>query len=236
MTEAGTTQHEPPAGAPPRERTQRLLTSLAWAAAVAIPMCMFLIDRPVALWAAGIKTSAAVAVLREVADPLGRWPACVLALVLCLVLAALVRTRFWLSIAGLVVAVVAVGSGVAHILKTVSARPRPFATIEWGYSWADSFGNPDMMLEGACHSFPSGDVTIAAGLAALAILVFSAWRGRYWLLLIPAVSCASRIAGGWHYPADCLGGFALGTAGALLVWRGWRARLERKASATTCAR
>lgn len=77
---------------------------------------------------------------------------------------------------------------------------------------------------GADASFPSDHATASMAIAAALLL-----RRRYWLgaltLVFSAILDFGRVAVGFHYPTDVLGGAAIGLLAALLLWqqplRGW---------------
>jgi membrane-associated phospholipid phosphatase len=67
-------------------------------------------------------------------------------------------------------------------------------------------------------SFPSGHTNTAFALATLAVLILGK---RFWPGFILAATVAySRIYLGFHFPLDTLAGACMGSAIALLVWRG----------------
>jgi membrane-associated phospholipid phosphatase len=75
------------------------------------------------------------------------------------------------------------------------------------------------MIENEIHSFPSGDVTVAAGLAAGLFLLAGRGRVRYLVFGLAALSAAGRMLGAKHYPSDCLFGALVGIAVAALLWK-----------------
>jgi undecaprenyl-diphosphatase len=97
--------------------------------------------------------------------------------------------------------------GIAHLIASVWDRARPYEAHASAHLFISR--NPD-------PSFPSDHATAAF---ALAVAVFLWHRRAGWLMLVMAtVLAVSRVAVGTHYPSDVLGGAALGTASALVVY------------------
>jgi undecaprenyl-diphosphatase len=97
---------------------------------------------------------------------------------------------------------------VGKVISDLVDRARPCV--------ADSRGVHLFSGHVADASFPSDHAT-----AAFAIAVAILLRKRGWgifALLAAAVLSVGRVALGLHYPSDVLGGAALGTAAALLLW------------------
>jgi membrane-associated phospholipid phosphatase len=176
---------------------------------------MLLVDPVVGRWANTVADTEAVDQFRLFVQPLGREPLQGL-LILSLLLTALVlRQRAYARLA-LIVGVVYVLSGTAsQFLKIATHRPRPEVMV---VPWSDGFGVEASFLENKIHSFPSGDVTIAAGLASVLFLALGAARGRYLVFAIPVLSALGRILGAKHYPSDCVAAGLLGYLVAVWVW------------------
>ena len=103
----------------------------------------------------------------------------------------------WAALAATVLAVLAV-----HGLKGALDLPRPAAVLPAG--WVEVIG--PLHRRG---SFPSGHTASAFTLAG--VLVFCLGRPLAWGLLLPAALVAlSRVMVGAHWPADLLGGAAVG--------------------------
>ena len=131
----------------------------------------------------------------------------------------LLKNRVWqqAGIDGLVAHALA-GVGV-QIFKHLIGRPRPRWThqdaFEYGPSW-----------QGGLDAFPSGHATASFAVAAVLARYFPEWRGL-WYGSALFVGMA-RVAGGFHFPTDVLGGSVLGFligytwARALKEWR-WNA-------------
>jgi undecaprenyl-diphosphatase len=101
-----------------------------------------------------------------------------------------------------------VGLGIAHVITLVWDRPRPYVAHP---------GNFHLLIP-ASHdpSFPSDHATAAF---AIAVSIFLRHRRAGWIaLLLATLLSISRVAVGVHYPGDVLGGAALGTLAALLLW------------------
>lgn len=98
----------------------------------------------------------------------------------------------------------AVGQAIADLVD----RVRPFV--------ADPHGVHLFAAHAANASFPSDHAT-----ASFAIAVAILLRRRGWgifALVAAAVLSVGRVAVGYHYPSDVLGGAALGSAAALILW------------------
>jgi undecaprenyl-diphosphatase len=125
----------------------------------------------------------------------------------------------------------AIALGIAQVIVHVWDRPRPFVA------------HPGIAHLFVSHSsdasFPSDHATAAF---AIAVSIFLRSRRIGLIALAMAVVVAvGRVAVGVHYPSDVLGGAALGTAVALLLWippiRGplheladWAARIYEQAA------
>jgi membrane-associated phospholipid phosphatase len=94
-----------------------------------------------------------------------------------------------------------------NVLKDIVDRPRPPGVLP-GLRVREHIGG---------FGFPSGHTTMACALAAsLHPLVPKAWRWVPWALA--AIVGLARMHVGVHWPADVLGGFALGTAVGTAAW------------------
>jgi undecaprenyl-diphosphatase len=100
------------------------------------------------------------------------------------------------------------GLAVAHLITDLWARPRPYAAHP-----ADAH-----LFVPASHdpSFPSDHATAAFAIA-VAILLRHRKAGVVALALAVLVALA-RVVVGVHYPSDVLGGAAIGTLAALVLW------------------
>lgn len=100
------------------------------------------------------------------------------------------------------------------VLKTIIARPRPFADEAGAvYGWWLAVGAP---ME-ASFSFPSGHTT--ATMAAMTALFLSTRGKARWLCFVPVVLMgASRNYLMVHYPTDVFGGIVAGALGALAAY------------------
>jgi undecaprenyl-diphosphatase len=100
------------------------------------------------------------------------------------------------------------GLAVGKVISELVDRARPFV--------ADPGGVHLFSNHVADAGFPSDHAT-----AAFAIAVAIVLRKRGWgivALVAAAVLSVGRVAIGVHYPSDVLGGAALGTAAALVLW------------------
>ncbi|MFN0024272.1 MAG: phosphatase PAP2 family protein [Parvularculaceae bacterium] len=119
--------------------------------------------------------------------------------------------REWGSLAVLL-AVVLGETALSNGLKVLFDRPRP-----------DLAGH---LVEVQTHSFPSGHATSAAAIyLTLAGFVAASAKARIVrnfafavAVLMAVIVGASRIYLGVHYPTDVIGGLALGTGWAAIVW------------------
>jgi undecaprenyl-diphosphatase len=98
--------------------------------------------------------------------------------------------------------------GVAHLIADLWARPRPYVAHP---AIAHLF-----ISRSADPSFPSDHATAAFAIA-VAILLRHQKAGLVALGMAVPVSL-SRVVVGTHYPSDVLGGAALGTLAALMLW------------------
>ena len=110
--------------------------------------------------------------------------------------------------AALAVAVaVAIAFRLDNVLKDVIDRPRPPGMVD-GLHVRETIGG---------FGFPSGHTTMAFALAAsLHPAVATRWRWIVWTLA--AVVGVARMHVGVHWPADIVGGAALGTAIGTTAW------------------
>jgi undecaprenyl-diphosphatase len=97
---------------------------------------------------------------------------------------------------------------VAQVVSHLADRPRPFVA------------HPGALHIFAAHAadsgFPSDHATAAFAIATAVLL-----RNRRWgmgVMVLAVVLAAGRVAMGVHYPTDVLGGAALGSACALVLW------------------
>ncbi len=134
-----------------------------------------------------------------------------------LLLAALVfRSGIYARMALVVVVTYVLAGSSCHMIKMITHRPRP-ETIP--APWLGGWGVAACMLEDDTHSFPSGDVTIAAALATIWFLALGRGRARYAVYVVPLLSAVGRVLGAAHYPSDTLAGGLWGTLWAVWVWR-----------------
>lgn len=109
--------------------------------------------------------------------------------------------------AAAVLVAVAVAFRLDNVLKDIIERPRPARVLE-GLHVREAIGG---------FAFPSGHTTMAFALAAsLHPSVVPRWRWALWALAT-AVGVA-RLHVGVHWPADIVGGAALGTAIGTAAW------------------
>ncbi len=173
-------------------------------------------DPAIGRWENTVAGSAWVETFRSFVRPLGRDMIQGL-FILGLLIVALVSRSWAYARLALVVGVAYTISGTTcHLIKMAVHRPRPEVMPA---PWLGGWGLAACMLENELHSFPSGDVTIAAALATVVFLAIGYGRARYALFLIPLLSAVGRIVVAAHYPSDCVAAALLGITTAVLVWR-----------------
>jgi membrane-associated phospholipid phosphatase len=201
-------------------RHARLIALLL--AMAAIPTLMLTLDPVVGSWANGVADAKSTQRYLAFSDPLGRAPLIPGVGVVLLIVAAAARSKRLARVGVLVLLTFGLCGGSMYTLKWTVRRPRPWAT--YVVSWHDSIRDWKWAFDGRTQSFPSGDVTCAAGLAMALFLAVRRGRGRYAFFVVPALSAAGRILGAKHYPSDCLAGLLLGLAMASLAYRIWPER------------
>jgi undecaprenyl-diphosphatase len=98
---------------------------------------------------------------------------------------------------------------IGKVITEFYDRPRPFVS------------HPGAVHLFARHaadaSFPSDHATASVAIA-VAILLRSKLRWGLLTMALAVILLFGRVALGYHYPTDVLGGAAIGTAAALLLW------------------
>jgi undecaprenyl-diphosphatase len=98
--------------------------------------------------------------------------------------------------------------GLAHVIASVWDRPRPYVTHPGDiHLFVDPSKDP---------SFPSDHATAAFAIAVSILLRHR--RAGILALAMAVVLAVARVAVGIHYPSDVIGGAALGTLAAVLLW------------------
>jgi undecaprenyl-diphosphatase len=98
--------------------------------------------------------------------------------------------------------------GVAQVIGSLWDRPRP--------SEAHPADAHLLLAPSPDPSFPSDHATAAYAIAVAILLRYR--KGGVLALILATLVAVSRVALGTHYPTDVLGGAALGTLAALLLW------------------
>jgi membrane-associated phospholipid phosphatase len=124
----------------------------------------------------------------------------------CLILVALLKID--LRVIAVMAAAAVLATASSQIAKRIFRRSRPAATIP-GFKARNPDPDP--------FSFPSGHSTVAAAIATAAIAASPVLGGVE--AVLAALIAGSRIYLGAHYPADVLGGIALGFACGLTAWK-----------------
>ncbi len=129
-----------------------------------------------------------------------------------LAVCALARHQRWISVRRAAVAAgVSAGLGplAGKVITEFYDRARPFVT------------HPGAVHLFARHaadaSFPSDHATASFAIT-VAILLRGKLRWGAFMLLFAIILIVGRVALGFHYPTDVLGGAAIGTAAALILW------------------
>lgn len=109
------------------------------------------------------------------------------------------------------------------VIKELVGRPRPAAYFIAPDTKTTTEEGPlfDVHVVGKKlndDSFPSGHTNTAFALATLAVLIFG--KGFWPTFILAAMVALSRVYLGFHFPLDTLAGACLGSAVALLIWRG----------------
>ncbi len=183
---------------------------------VAIGLLMIFVDPAAGRWGNAVRHSDAVWVYRKIVGPLGHGTPWGIAFIAALVAAAVWRTTRYLWVALVILLTFIWSGGLCHLIKIAVHRPRP--EIMWA-PWFGGWGLSVRFVENQLHSFPSGDVTVAAGLAMVGFLLIGRGWARYLLFAMPVLSGMGRIVAARHYPSDCLAGMVLGIAIAAIMWR-----------------
>jgi undecaprenyl-diphosphatase len=123
-----------------------------------------------------------------------------------LVLVALLQID--LRVVAVMAAAAALATVTSQVAKRVFRRSRPAATIP-GFKARNPDPDP--------FSFPSGHSTVAASIATAAVAMSPVLGGVETMLALLIAS--SRVYLGAHYPADVVGGIALGFACGLTAWK-----------------
>lgn len=124
------------------------------------------------------------------------------------------RASGWMMLAA-----VAIPGLTSSLVKNSIGRARPYLfETEGAYSFSP------FLFNSTYASLPSGHTTTAFAMATFVALRFPQTAPVAFALAV--VAGYSRMAVGAHYLSDVLAGAALGTTGAVLVWRWLRSRIN----------
>ena len=103
----------------------------------------------------------------------------------------------------------------AHILKSIFMRARPYATPN-PYSF---FNYHEILHHSRAHqSFPSGDVALVAGAAGYLFFSIPNPFFRLLMLLVPLANAFARMSLNRHWASDTVAAMGLGLMTALFFW------------------
>ncbi len=202
-------------------RTSLVATGLAWffVGAILVTMSIAFIDRPVARFVHGaLREPRIAAALAHVPETRVLVPLLAF-LVAGVALAAGIRAMEVLRIGGLAMASFAIAEFIKIGLKIAFGRP-------WPETWIHN--NPSFIRDGvyafspfhggqSFASFPSGHMTAASSVMVVAWLVLP--RGRPLWALVMLGAAVGLVAMNYHFVADVIAGFFLGTAVAVVTVR-----------------
>jgi membrane-associated phospholipid phosphatase len=124
----------------------------------------------------------------------------------CLIMLLFIRKKPELVWSGIVASLIA--TLIVNLLKYYIVSPRPPSVIE---AYMINIIGPALYS----HSFPSGHTVTIFTLAGLLVFYFRTFLERLAIITIGLLIGISRIAVGVHWPADVLGGAALGILSAM---------------------
>ena len=178
-------------------RTWLWLTAVALIALVAA----FFLDQPMAAWI-GEHSSSALKRAMQTVSRAGDWPAHVIAGLVGLAVAFLVKSKIWIRIFLAMLIALALAGVTSRVAKFASGRARPSVKTE--AHWNGPRFNPKY------HAFPSGHT--ASSTAFFAALFLRRKKIGAPLLLIPVLIALSRMVVGAHYLSDVTFAAILGVA------------------------
>jgi undecaprenyl-diphosphatase len=99
--------------------------------------------------------------------------------------------------------------GVSNIIGALYFRPRPELV---------ALGGQELLFHRPTYSFPSDHATLFAALA-VTFYLFGYKKLGFWTAVAGLLVSIARIALGFHYPTDILGGIVVGGVTAWALWR-----------------
>lgn len=98
---------------------------------------------------------------------------------------------------------------VSNIIGTLYFRPRPEIA---------ELGGQEFIFHRPTYSFPSDHATLFAALF-VTLYLFGEKRVAWWVAAVGLLVSFCRVALGFHYPTDILGGILVGGVTAWILWR-----------------
>jgi len=203
---------------------------LRWTVPVVLLVCVLVmvftfIDPIVGRWAVAVCRNEWALEVRNEAKVLGGPLPCVLGAVVLWAAGRGLNARKAQRFAVLMLLALIVGTLSCHFVKMAVGRPRPFMMAQPAPTNQTAW---EHRADSRFHSFPSGDVTVAAGFGMVGFLLAGGGSARYLLFLVPVLSMAGRVCGARHYPSDCLAAIVLGVLTVWVLWRLQEARAARR--------
>ena len=188
-------------------RFPRIGIALAALALIALVAAFFL-DHAATAWI-GAHSSPELKKAMQTVSGVGDWPAHVIAGLIGIAIAFVVKSKMWMRIFLAMLVALALAGVTGRVVKLVTGRARPSVKTEAHWN-GPRFGSK-------YHAFPSGHT--ASSTAFFAALFLARKKIGAPLLLIPVLIALSRMVVGAHYLSDVTFAAILGVICALLVAR-----------------